>query len=239
MRTLGPLVFFALCISGQIRYSDICKSPSGNWLTYNGDYSGERYSPLTQINRENVANLVPKWTYHVKGARRLETTPLVFNGVMYITNTNEVDAIDASTGRKIWVYRDEQATSHGLNRGVALLGNSVFFVTSDCRLVALQRSTGAVLWEKQFADVSKGYHATLAPLALKDRVIVGVSGGESGMRGFVAALSASTGEELWRFYTIPAKGDPGSETWDKLDTRYGGGATWMTGDFDPELNMLY
>ncbi len=239
MRTLSALFFFALYVSGQISYSDICKSPSGDWLTYNGDYSGKRYSPLRQIDRESVANLVPKWTYHVKSARRLETTPLVFDGVMYITNTNEVDAIDASTGREIWVYRDELAARQSVNRGVALLGNSVFFVTGDAHLVALQRSTGAVLWEKEFGDVRKGYYATLAPLALKDRVIVGVSGGESGMRGFVAALSASTGEELWRFYTVPAKGEPGSETWDKFDTQYGGGATWMTGTFDPELNMLY
>ncbi|HEX7360949.1 MAG TPA: PQQ-dependent dehydrogenase, methanol/ethanol family [Bryobacteraceae bacterium] len=239
MRALGLLALFALYLSGQVRYSDISKSPTDNWLTYNGDYSGQRYSPLTQINRKTVADLVPKWTYHVRGARRLETTPLVFDGVMYITGSNEVDAIDASTGRKIWIYRNGLAGRHGLNRGVALLGNSVFFVSGDCHLVALQRSTGAFLWEKQFADASKGYYATLAPLALKDSVVVGVSGGESGMRGFVAAYSASTGKQLWRFYTIPAKGEPGSKTWDKLDTPYGGGPTWMTGTFDPELNMLY
>ncbi|MGH9618333.1 MAG: PQQ-dependent dehydrogenase, methanol/ethanol family [Bryobacteraceae bacterium] len=223
----------------QIRYSEIRRSPSVNWLTYNGGYSGRRYSPLKKINRQNVGSLVPQWTYHVKGARRLETTPLVFDGVMYITNTNEVDAIDATTGRRIWVYQEEQTSRHGRNRGVALLGNAVFFVTGDCHLVALQRLTGAVLWEKQFADASKGYYATLAPLALKDSVIVGVSGGESGMRGFVAAFSASTGQTLWRFYTIPAKGEPGSKSWKKLDTPYGGGPTWMTGTFDSELNLIY
>lgn len=239
MRLLFSLLLLACGLQAQVTYSDILKSPAENWLTYHGGYRGLRYSPLTQINRTTVANLVPKWTYHVEHAFRLETTPLVFDGVMYITSSNEVDAIDARTGRAIWVYRDERNTRRGLNRGVALLGNSVFFVTGDAYLVSLNRTTGAVLWYKQFADVTKGYYASLAPLALKDRVLVGVSGGESGMRGFVEALSATTGDELWRFYTVPLKGEPGSETWGEFDSRYGGAPTWMTGTFDPELNTVY
>ena len=239
MRLLTFMLLLAASLQAQVSYNDIIKSPSANWLTYHGDYRGLRYSPLAQINRKTVVDLVPKWTYHVEHAFRLETTPLVFDGVMYITGSNEVDAIDARNGRQIWVYRDEQAAKRGLNRGVALLGNSVFFVTGDAHLVALNRSTGAILWDKQFADVNKGYYASLAPLALKDRVLVGVSGGESGMRGFVEALSASTGEELWRFYTVPMKGEPGSETWGEFDRQYGGAPTWMTGTYDPELNTVY
>jgi alcohol dehydrogenase (cytochrome c) len=233
------LLLFAATVSAQVRYESILKSPSNDWLTYHGDYRGQRYSPLAQINRSNAANLVPKWTYHIDGALRLESTPIVFEGVMYVTNRNRVDAIDARTGRQIWYYRDELAAYDSVNRGVAILGNTVFFVTGDAYLVALHRATGGILWQKQFADVKKGYYASLAPLALEDRVIVGVSGGESGMRGFVAALSASTGEELWRFYTVPAKGEPGSETWGEFDPQWGGGATWMTGTFDPELHTIY
>ncbi|MBV9677835.1 MAG: PQQ-binding-like beta-propeller repeat protein, partial [Acidobacteriaceae bacterium] len=218
-------IFFLSCVlivSGQVQYQDILRSPSESWLTYHGDYRAHRYSPLTQINSSNVAHLVPKWTYQVNGAHRLEATPIVYKGVMYVTNSNEVDAIDAQSGKSIWIYREANAQQDSVNRGVAILGNTVFFVTADAYLVALQRSTGGVLWQKKFADTKKGYFASLAPLALKDRVVVGVSGGESGMRGYVAALSASTGEELWRFYTVPAKGEPGSETWGEFDTQYGG-----------------
>lgn len=233
------LAISASTATAQVQYSDILKSPSQDWLTYHGDYRGHRFSPLTQINRENVKNLVPQWTYHVERANHLEATPIVFDGVMYITNSNQVDAIDAKSGRHIWTYHDELARSENVNRGVAILGNSIFFVTSDCHLVALNRTSGAILWHKEFADTKKGYFASLAPLALKDRVIVGVSGGDSGMRGFVAAYSSQAGQELWRFYTVPLKGEPQSDTWGEFDTQWGGAATWMTGTFDPELNLLF
>jgi alcohol dehydrogenase (cytochrome c) len=177
--------------------------------------------------------------YRVEGATHLESTPLVFDGVMYVTNSNEVHALDARTGRRIWQYRDDKASSQRVNRGAALLGDRVFFVTSDAHLVALHRKTGAVLWDKRYADPMKGYYASLAPLAVKDRVMVGVSGGDSGMRGFVTSYSAATGEELWRFYTIPAKGEPGSESWGDFAVEWGGGATWLSGTFDPDLNLLY
>jgi alcohol dehydrogenase (cytochrome c) len=229
----------ATCIHAQVRFEDVEKSPNANWLTYHGDYSAQRFSPLTQINRGTVSNLVPAWTYHFDRARRLEATPVVYDGVMYVTNSNEVDAIDARSGRLIWSFEDEQATRQDVNRGVAILGNAVFFVTSDAHLVALNRTTGGLLWQKQYADVKKGYFATLAPLALKDRIVVGVSGGDSGMRGFIGAYSASNGDELWKFYTVPAKGEPGADTWGEFDTQYGGGATWMNGTYDPELNLTY
>jgi alcohol dehydrogenase (cytochrome c) len=237
--SLLTLLLIAYPANSQVKYEEIVQGPGTNWLTYHGDYKGWRYSRLKQITRDNVARLVPQWTYHVDGANHLETTPLVSDGVMYITNTNEVDALDARTGRRIWQYRDDQAAQQSVNRGVAVLGDRVYYLTSDVHLVALNRNTGAVLWHKQYAPSDKAYSATLAPLALKDRVIVGVAGGDSGMRGFVAALSASTGEELWRFWTIPAKGEPGGDTWNGFPAEYGGGATWMTGTYDPDLNLIY
>jgi alcohol dehydrogenase (cytochrome c) len=239
MRFTCLALLLAAGLHAQALYTDILKSPSENWLTYHGDYHGSRFSPLKQIDRRNISNLVPKWTYHLEHARRLEATPIVFDGVMYVTSSNEVDAVDARTGKSIWIYRDEQSSNQGLNRGVAILGDSIFFVTADAHLVALHRSTGAVLWHRKFADIAKGYYATLAPLALKDRVLVGVSGGESGMRGYIAAFSTSKGDELWRFYTVPAKGEPGAETWGEFDTQWGGGATWMTGTYDPDLDTVY
>jgi len=235
----GLLLFLALSAYGQVTYQDLLKSPSANWLTYHGDYRAQRHSPLTQIDAKNISRLAPKWTYHVEGANRLEAVPIVFEGVMYVTDSNAVYAIDARTGKAIWSYKDQFAAKQAVNRGVAILGDSVYFVTADCYLVALHRNSGAILFHKKFADIGKGYFASTAPLALRDRVIVGVAGGDSGMRGFVAALSPSDGGELWRFYTVPAKGEPGSETWGDFDTQWAGGATWMTGTYDPELNTLY
>lgn len=141
----------------QVGYQDILKGPNTNWLTYAGDYASQRHSPLKQITVANASRLTPKWTYHVDSSRRLETTPLVYDGVMYITGTNEVHALDARTGRRIWIYHDDQATRQGVNRGVALLGNRVFFVTSDAHLVALDRRTGGVLWQTPYAPANKGY----------------------------------------------------------------------------------
>jgi alcohol dehydrogenase (cytochrome c) len=235
----GLLLLFSVSAFAQVTYQDLLRSPSTDWLIYHGDYGGQRYSPLGQITTANVASLAPKWTFHVEGASHLEATPIVSKGVMYITDSNAVYALDARSGKLIWSYKDQFAAKEGVNRGVAMLGDSVFFITADCYLVSLQRSSGAILFHKKFADVNQGYLCTLAPLALRDRVIVGVAGGDSGMRGFVAALSPSTGEEQWRFYTVPAKGEPGAETWGEFNTKWGGGATWMTGTYDADLNVLY
>jgi len=220
-------------------YDLIRRSPSADWLTYAGDYAAHRHSPLTGIAAANVNSLVSAWVYHVDGATHLEATPQVYDGVMYVTNNNEVHALDARTGRPIWIYRDEQAKRSDVNRGVAILGDSVFFVSSDAHLVALNRKTGGPLWDREYADTSHSAFATLAPMAVKDRVIVGVSGGENGVRGFIAAFSAATGAELWRFWTVPARGEPGAETWGQLDPAWGGAATWLNGTYDPELNVLY
>jgi len=224
--------------AAQVRYEDILRSPAENWLTYAGDYQGRRHSALKQITVENAGSLTPKWTYHIPKASGLRTNPIVYDGVMYITNTNEIRALDARTGRLIWQFKDTRSKKEGVNRGAAILGDRVYFCTADVHLVALDRRTGAVLWQKKYGNVEDGLTATSAPLALKDRVLVGVAGGDTGMRGYIAALSAATGEELWRTYTIPAKGEPGSETWGNY-VEYGGGGTWLSGTYDPQLNLLY
>jgi putative heme-binding domain-containing protein len=226
-------------LQGAVTDGLIRKSPSENWLTYAGDFAAHRHSPLNQINRDNVSLLAPKWVYHVENATHLEATPLVYDSIMYVTNSNEVHALDARTGRRIWMYRDELAKRSDVNRGVAILGDSVFFVTGDAHLVALNRKTGGILWDRQYADPDRGQFATLAPMALKDRIIVGISGGDSGTRGFIAAFAAATGRELWRFWTVPAKGEPGAETWGEMGPEWGGAATWLNGTYDPELNIVY
>ncbi|MEX2261933.1 MAG: PQQ-dependent dehydrogenase, methanol/ethanol family [Bryobacteraceae bacterium] len=240
MRKMAVLAVLAMAPAhAQIQFKDILRGPSENWLTYAGDYASQRHSPLKQINRANVNRLVPKWIYHVPGARKLETVPLVHENIMYATNTNEVYALDARNGRRLWHYRAEGVTSQRTNRGVALLGDRVFFVTTDAHLVALHKTTGNLLWDREFASAKKGYASTIAPLAVKDKILVGVTGGGSGQRGFVAALSAETGDEMWRFWTVPAKGEPGAETWSDFPTEWAGAPTWTTGSYDPELNLIY
>jgi alcohol dehydrogenase (cytochrome c) len=231
-----PLLSAAML--AQVRYEDLLKSPADNWLTYAGDYTGRRHSSLTQITTVNAGRLTPKWVYHVPDANGLRTSPIVYDGVMYVTNSNEVRALDARTGRLIWQYRDTQPKRKDANRGAAILGDAVFFVTSDVHLVALDRRNGSVLWIKKYGNVEDGLNATSAPLAVKDKVVVGVAGGDTGMRGYIAAFAASNGDELWRLYTVPAKGEPGAETWEG-QLEWGGAATWLSGTYDPELNLLY
>ncbi|MEZ5400809.1 MAG: PQQ-dependent dehydrogenase, methanol/ethanol family [Bryobacteraceae bacterium] len=233
------LLFLAAAIaSGQVKFEDIAKGPGENWLTYAGDYRGQRHSALKQITTANAASLAPRWVYHVPKANGLRGVPIVYDGIMYITAPNEIRALDASNGRLIWAFKDTKAKKEAVNRGAAIAGDRVYFVTADVHLVALNRKTGAVEWQKKYGDIETGIFASAAPLVVKDKVLVGNAGGDTGMRGFIAALSASTGEELWRTYTIPAKGEPGSETWgDLID--YGGGATWLSGTYDPETNTLF
>jgi len=236
----NTLLLLALSLPGlaQVRYEDILRGPADNWLTYAGDYQGQRHSSLKQVTAANAGSLVPKWVYHIPKATGLRTNPIVYNGVMYVTNSNEVRALDARSGSLIWQYKDTRSKKEAVNRGAAILGDRVFFVTADVHLVALDRQTGAVIWQKKYGNVEDGLYASAAPLALKDQVLVGVAGGDTGMRGFIASFSASTGEELWRTYTIPAKGEPGSETWGEL-IEYGGGGTWLSGTYDPDLNLVY
>ncbi|HWB98290.1 MAG TPA: PQQ-binding-like beta-propeller repeat protein, partial [Bryobacteraceae bacterium] len=238
MRAIPFFLLFSLCAAAQVRYEDILKGPNENWLTYAGDYEGQRHSALTQINTRNAASLTPKWVFHMNKANGLRTCPLVYDGVMYVTDSNVVRAIDAVTGRLIWEYRDTRAKKEAANRGAAILGDRIYFVTADMFLTALDRRNGALFWQKQYGRVEDGMFSSAAPLAVKDRILVGVANGDNGMRGYIAALSASTGEELWRTYTIPKRGEPGAESWGKY-IDYGGGATWLSGTYDPELNLLY
>lgn len=231
-------VFFAVSSIGGT-YKEILQSPGANWLTYAGDYKSNRHSPLTQINVGNVSSLKLKWKFAIGGKINLRTTPLIYDGIMYATGADSVFALDSSTGAMIWNWSDHTPPREGINRGVAILNDKVFYVTQDCDLVALNYKTGKLIWRKNYSNRRPGYYANLAPLALRDRIIVGVSGGDEGARGFVAAFSPDDGNELWRVWTTPVKGEPGSETWGKTDPTAGGSATWMTGSYDAELNTVY
>ncbi len=220
-------------------------SGPGDWTTYNGDPGGNRHSALRQITAATVRQVRLKWLFPAANARNLRTTPIVVGGVMYVTAPNEVYALDARTGRQIWHYSRPRTAGvigdagAGVNRGVALRGDRVYFVTDDARLVALHRANGQLLWDVVMADYRKHYGATAAPLVVDDLVISGVSGGDEGVRGFVAAFHASTGKEAWRFWSVPAPGEPGSETWKGKAIEFPCAATWLTGSHDPATNLLF
>ena len=229
-----------------IPFADVASPKTGTWPTYHGNLSGNRFSSLDQINTGNVDHLAPKWMFSIPTApRALEGTPVVAEGVMYVTSVNEAHALDARNGREIWHYRRPRSSglagdaASGINRGVAVLGDRVFMVTDNAHLIALHRFSGQLLWDVEMADSSQNYGATSAPLVVNDLVISGVSGGDEGIRGFVDAYKASTGEHAWRFWTIPAPGEPGSETWGGRAIDHGCAATWLTGTFDPEAGLLY
>jgi len=244
-----------------VRFSRILNPKPGDWLTYDGKLSGNRYSELTQINATNVNQLSVKWTFSVPLWKQLlpdtsyfienmryfglEVTPIVADGIMYVTGPHQAFALDALTGRPIWQYSRPRTPglvsdpSLGTNRGVAILGDKVFMVTDNARLTALNRTTGQLVWEAVMPDEPQHYGSTVAPLVVKDMVIAGVSGADWGIRGFLSAYKASTGERVWRFWTIPSKGEPGSETWKGKDPKYGGGSTWLTGTYDAETDTLY
>lgn len=206
-----------------------------NWLTYHGSYTGDRFSQLKEIDRSTVSDLVPKWVRHFDTPSDLEAVPIVYNGVMYTTSGNEIFALDAITGREIWHYLALGPQKRGANRGAAIFADQVYFTTSDCHLISLRRTNGAVLWDHEYAGA--GYSCSGAPLPVKDKIIVGVA--SSGKTCFIAALSAETGNEVWRVWSVPKSGQPGSDTWGKFPLAEGGGPTWTTGTYDPELNSLY
>lgn len=235
-----------LCF-GQISFDQIrnAEPEPGNWLTYSGNYQSHRYSPLTQINRSNVASLKVAWVYQMRQPGRVETSPIVVDGVLYITENGSIaTALDGKTGRPLWQYRRSIPSGMSLccgivNRGLAVLGNTLFFSTIDAHLVALDMRSGAVRWDVTVADYHKGYSSTAAPLVVKNKVIVGVAGGDYGIRGFLDAYDPSTGQKVWRLWAVPGAGDPGNETWDGESWHTGGAATWMTGSYDPILNLIY
>ena len=242
-------------------FAKIRNPTPGDWLTYNGNLDGNRYSELAQINVGNVNRLTLKWGFSVPLWKQLlpdssyfeenmqyfglETTPLVTDGIMYVTGPHSCFALDALTGREIWEYSRPRTpglvgdAALGTNRGVAILNDKVFMVTDNAHLVALNRTTGRPVWEMAMPHEPQHYGSTVAPLAVKDLVIAGVSGGDWGIRGFIAAYKAATGEPVWRFWTVPGNGDPGYETWKGTAVKYGGGATWLTGSYDPETNTIF
>jgi len=226
------------------RLLNATKEP-GNWLTYSGDYRSHHYSNLDQITVDNVHRLRARWIYQMH-RQKVETTPIVVDGVMYVTRPpSDVIALDAETGLALWTFEHKLPsrvyTCCGeVNRGLAILGHALFLTTLDAQLIALDARAGRVLWRKALADPSLNYTATGAPLAIKDMVIVGIAGAEGGIRGFLDAYDARTGDRKWRFWTVPAPGDPGSETWGGGDSwKNGGASTWLTGSYDSELNLLY
>jgi len=210
------------------------------WPTYNGDYSGKRFSPLDQINASNVGSLTLAWVFHPH-ASTIKSTPLEVNGILYFTVPDNVWAVDARFGREIWHYHRDSEGDHIGNRGLGMYKNWLYFTTPDSHVVCLDAKDGAVRWIVELADPKLGYFATMAPLVVRDHVIVGVSGDVTDIRGFLESLDPETGKIQWRWYTEPDPGQPGSETWPR-DTDallHGGGMTWMTGTYDPELNLLY
>jgi alcohol dehydrogenase (cytochrome c) len=216
-----------------------------DWPSYNGQTNGSRYSPLTQINKSNVGRLTPKWMFSLPNTPPLQVTPVVVDGVMFVTSANQCYALDAGTGRQIWHYSRPRTrglignAAGGVNRGVAVAGDRVFMVTDHAHIIALNRATGALLWETEMADWRQNYNATGAPLIVGHLVISGTAGGDEGVRGFLAAYDQATGKEVWRFWTVPAPGEPGSETWQGGGIAHPGAATWLTGTYDPDLDTIY
>jgi alcohol dehydrogenase (cytochrome c) len=252
--SLRLCVFASLCFflllplhARQVSFDRILQAAAEpqNWLTYSGGYFSQRHSALRQITPGNAKNLEQQWVFQAESLEKFETTPLVVDGIMYLTQApSDAVALDARTGRVFWIYRhfnspDSRPCCGSVNRGLAILGDTLFLATLDAHLVALDAKTGRPLWKTKVAEARAGYALTLAPLVIKDKVVVGVAGGEFGIRGFISAYDAKAGSEAWRFYTIPGPGEPGHETWRGDDWKYGGASIWVTGSYDPDLNLTY
>jgi len=248
-RAALALLLLPLGAAAQVTSERLVNAASepGNWLTYSGSYMSQRYTPLSAIRRSNVDDLELKWVFQAQSLEAFESTPLVVDGIMYLTEApSTAIALDATTGRPFWRYQYDPETAARpccgrVNRGLAMLGDTLFMATIDAKLIAIDAKTGEPIWQKSVADPNLGYAMTLAPLAIKDKVVIGVAGGEYGIRGFIAAYDAATGEEAWRFYTIPGPGEPGFETWEDGGDAWmhGGASVWLTGSYDPELNLTY
>jgi alcohol dehydrogenase (cytochrome c) len=241
---LTPVI---LCAQVNVPYHRILNAnrEPGNWLTYSRDYTGQRYSPLDLINAANASKLHIAWMHQVDDSDGFETSPIVVDGVIYITEPSSgVAALDAATGRVLWSYRKEipkdlRMCCGRVNRGLAILGDAVYYASIDAHLLAIDARTGVVRWDITMADHKLGYTGTGAPLAVKDKIIVGMAGGEYGVRGFIDAYNPKTGARVWRFKTIPEKGEPGTETWEGDSWKTGSATSWVTGAYDPELNTVY
>jgi alcohol dehydrogenase (cytochrome c) len=246
MKPLVLIVCAAACAFAQAPYDRILNAQKepGNWLTYSGNFYGHRFSPLAQLTPVNVSGLRVKWARQLDG-RRNEVSPIVLDGVMYLTGPNWASALDVRTGRELWAWsrpvpKDYQSIGFGhVNRGPAILDNRLFVATLDCYLVALDLKSGLERWSTKVEDYKPGYSLTVAPLAIKGKVVIGTSGAEAGIRGFIDAYDAETGKRAWRFWTIPGPGEPGHDSWSNDAWKTGGGSTWVTGSYDPALNLVY
>jgi len=232
--------------AGGVKNEDLRAQPIGeDWTSYNGDYSGRRYSRLNQITAANVQRLRAAWIFHPGNSKMLEATPVVVRGIMYVTSSNDAFALDARTGRSLWHYQRpvssgllDDASAHK-SRGVAVWQDSVYMETDDAHLLCLDARSGGLRWDVEYADKTKHYGATSAPLVVNGMVIVGTSGGDSGVRGFLEAYDAATGKLKWHLWTIPGPGEFGSSSWPGDSYLYGGATTWMPGTYDPDLDTLY
>ena len=249
MRHFLGVLLTGVAVSAAAEYSPVTDerllSPEPeNWLMYRGTYDSQGYSPLDQINTENVAGLKPVWSFSTGMREGHQAPPVVNNGAMFVTTpNNHLLALDAESGELLWRYErdlpEDLSQMHPTNRGVGLYGNLVYMATADCYVVALDATSGEVVWETEIEDYGAGYYMTLAPLVAAGKVMVGVSGGEWGIRGFVAALDAQTGDAVWKTYTIPAPGEPGSESWPGDTWKTGGVPVWITGSYDPATELTY
>src|SRR5215469_18858438 len=243
---LEPFEERPVSVSIDVQPEKLLLQPVGtNWPSYNGDYTGRRFSSLNQINKSNVGQLRVDWIFHAPNSSAMEVTPVVYEGMMFATSANDAYALDAQTGRVVWHYArpitegliDDASEHH--NRGVALWHSRVYMETDNAHLLCLDARSGNLLWDVAYTDGNKNYGATSAPLLVKDKVLVGTSGGDDGVRGFISAFDAESGKLVWRFWTIPGPGEHGSESWPGTAYLHGGGTTWMPGTFDPELNTLF
>lgn len=230
----------------DVRAEDLLVAPpEANWISYNGDYSGRRYSRLSEINAATLPQVRAEWVFHAPNSNRLENTPVVVNGMMFVTAANDAFALDARTGRVVWHHSRpisegliDDASRH-LNRGVAIWRDRVFMETDNAHLLCLDARSGNQIWDVAYAGWNKNYGATSAPLVVKDKILVGTSGGDDGVRGFVAAYDTMSGKLAWRFWTIPGPGEFGSNSWPGKTYLHGGGTTWMPGTYDPALNLIF
>jgi alcohol dehydrogenase (cytochrome c) len=246
-RPIFALMFAAASLSAQVSFDRLVRAGDTpqDWLNYSGGYLSERYSALNQITPDNVKNLEQKWIFQARSLEKFEATPLVVDGVLYTVQApNDIVAMDAATGRIFWIYSYSPAPQARLccgrvNRGLAILGDTLFMGTIDAHIVAVDAKSGHLLWNTKVADPLAGYAITHAPLVVKNKVIVGTAGGEYGIRGFLAAYDVHSGKEVWRFNNIPGPGEKGHETWAGDSWKHGGGSVWMTGSYDPDLNLTY
>jgi alcohol dehydrogenase (cytochrome c) len=245
--SLGLLLSLAGALSAQVTFDRLvnaAKEPQ-NWLTYSGTMMSQRYSTLDQVTPQNVKNLELKWVFQARSLEKFEATPLVIDGIMYTVQApNDVVALDPVTGRVFWTYSYASSPLSRpccgrVNRGLAVVGDTLFMGTIDAHLIAVDAKNGKPLWNTTVAKPEAGYAITHAPLVIKDKVIVGVAGGEFGIRGFIAAYDVKTGKQAWRFNTIPGPGEAGHETWAGDSWKTGGASVWMTGSYDPESNLTY